>query len=304
MDTLTHAIYGAPPADLAPAPNGATQISPLVPGSSPLEDFSPGSLASITMLAPPGTLERRFTLAMALKALAPGAPMVVLAPKDKGGSRLSKELKSLGAEFEEDSRRHHRICRVTAFEPTPEVEAAIQDGSPRFLDSIGFHTQPGVFSWDRIDAGSLLLAEKLPELVGRGADLGAGIGFLSREILKSKKVQSLNLVEIDRRATKMAALNLPASRVEIHWADLRASLLRLPRLDFVVSNPPFHDTGEEDQSLGISFLEKAAEMLRPGGVAWIVANRHLPYESTLKEKFSSVTSVAETGGFKIYKAEK
>ena len=38
-----------------------------------------------------GTLERRYALALILRALKPGAPLTALAPKEKGGSRLGKE---------------------------------------------------------------------------------------------------------------------------------------------------------------------------------------------------------------------
>ena len=42
-----------------------------------------------------------------------------------------------------------------------------------------FRTAPGMFSHDRIDAGSRLLAECLPETAkGAAADFGAGWGYL------------------------------------------------------------------------------------------------------------------------------
>ena len=69
-------------------------------------------------------------------------------------------------------------------------------------------------------------------------------------------------------------------------------------------NPPFHDGGAEDQSLGQSFIRKAAETLRPGGTLWLVANRHLPYEGVLKPLFRRVTSAIEGGGYKVYEAMK
>ncbi|MFX7507109.1 hypothetical protein ABTJ37_22595, partial [Acinetobacter baumannii] len=66
----------------------------------------------MAVLAPPGTLERRYVLALALKALKPEAVLVALAPKDKGGARLRRELEDLGCAVGETARRHHRICEV------------------------------------------------------------------------------------------------------------------------------------------------------------------------------------------------
>ena len=74
--------------------------------------------------------------------------------------------------------------------------------------------------------------------------------------------------------------------------------------DFVVSNPPFHDGGAEDRRLGWAFIRKAAEMLRKGGVLWLVANRHLPYEAELNAAFARVRPVADQGGYKVFEAVK
>ena len=73
-------------------------------------------------------------------------------------------------------------------------------------------------------------------------------------------------------------------------------------LDFVVSNPPFHDGGAEDRRLGQAFIAKAAAMLRKGGVLWLVANRHLPYERPLAEAFARVRPVADRDGYKVFEA--
>ena len=81
-------VYGHPPADLAAVPDGAVQLSPLVPGSAVLEDLAPGALGSLTVLAPPGTLERRAALALGLRALPPGASLTVLAPKEIGRAHV------------------------------------------------------------------------------------------------------------------------------------------------------------------------------------------------------------------------
>ena len=45
-------------------------------------------------------------------------------------------------------------------------------------------------------------------------------------------------------------------------------------------------------------------MLRRGGVCWIVANRHLPYEATLATAFAEVAVRADAGGYKIFEARK
>jgi 16S rRNA (guanine1207-N2)-methyltransferase len=293
------AVFGAPPAQLCPVPGGSAQFSPLMPGSCALDELDE-PLSSAAVLAPPGTIERRYTLARFLRVL--HGPLVALAPKDKGGSRIAKELREFGCEVEEDARQHHRICRVAAPANLAGLREAIEAGAPRLEGALGFWTQPGVFSWNRVDPGSKLLLEQLPPMAGKGADLGCGIGVLARQILGSPAVRELHLLDIDARAIACARRNLPDERARFHWADLRNFSGIAAGLDFVVTNPPFHDGGAEDQDLGRAFLAQAAYLLRAGGVCWVVANRHLPYEELLRSAFERVISRAENSAFKIYEA--
>ena len=304
MEARAEGIYGTPPGDLAEEPAGAIQFSPVMPGSESLETQTNGSLSSMLMLAPPGTIERRYAIAHALRALVPGERLTVMAPKDKGGARLGKELKAFGCEVAETARRHHRICVLDRPDALQGIEDAVAEGAPRFVEDLQLWSQPGIFSWNRIDPGSALLAQHLPILSGRGADLGCGIGYLSGPILRSPEVQHLTLLDIDRRAVEAARRNIQDPRAEIRWSDVRTGDPRLASLNFVVMNPPFHDGGSEDRALGVGFIRRAAEMLRIGGSCWLVANRHLPYEAELKPLFKRVVVIAETGGYKIFEARK
>lgn len=299
---MRHAVYGLPPVDLAEVPGDAVQLSPLIPGAARLEDLSENSLDAATVLAPPGTVERRYVLAQVLRALGPGGRMVALAPKDRGGTRLAKELTTFGCAAADQPRRHHRIC--TAERPTDlaGVAEAIDEGGPRHVDNLALCTQPGIFSWDRLDPGTALLLANLPALKGRGADFGCGLGILSRAVLGSEAVTALTLLEIDRRAVEMARRNVADPRATILWADIRASGAVPENLDFVVTNPPFHEGGSEDQALGRAFIARAAEALRPGGALWLVANAHLPYEASLREAFRHVAVAVQANGYRVYEA--
>ncbi len=304
MTEPTAILYGLPPAELAEIPAGAAQVSPLIPGSARLEDVAPGSLEAAILLAPPGTVERRYALALALRALRPGGRLTALAPKDRGGSRLAKELAGFGCAVAEEARRHHRICATPRPEAPRGLEEAIAEGGPRHVDNLALCTQPGIFSWDRLDPGSALLLATLPPLRGRGADLGCGLGILARAVLASEAVTMLTCIDIDRRAVEMARRNLGDSRATVRWADLRTADPDLTKLDFVVMNPPFHDGGAEDRALGQSFIARAAASLRAGGALWLTANAHLPYERVLGEAFAEVTLRASANGYKVYEARR
>lgn len=303
-DNDVFAVYGAVSGELAEVPNSAVQFSPLMPGSSDLANVPPASLSGCVMLAPPGTAERAFALAQALRALRPGAELTVLAPKDRGGARLAGELRDFGCEPEETARRHHRICRCGRPEVIAGLDAALLGGSLQQLGAALWWTQPGVFSWNRPDPGSALLAQHLPDLSGQGADFGCGTGFLTAKVLVSPKITGLQAIDNDRRAIAAGQRNISDDRIKWHWADVRALGPQPSGLDFIVMNPPFHDAGHEDQSLGQEFVRQAAARLRKGGTLWLVANRHLAYEAILKTLFKRVNSKAGAAGFKIVEAVK
>ena len=303
-DTVHAAVYGFPSLDVVDVPGGAVQVSPLVAGSSDLADFADASLDEVVVQAPAGVAERRYVLAQALRVLKTEGRLTALAPKDRGGMRMNKELAAFGCTIGESAKRHQRICVTLKPASLTGVEAAIAEGVPCRLDGDGLWTQPGVFSWDRLDPGSALLLKSLPLLSGVGVDLGCGIGVLAHAVLASPKVTKLTLIDLDRRAVEATKRNVNDPRVEVVWADARRGAELATGLDFVVTNPPFHDAGSEDKGLGQAFITAAAAMLRKSGVLWIVANRHLPYEAALNEHFKTVRPVADAGGFKVYEARK
>ena len=297
-------VYGTPPPALVPPAPNAVQFSPLMPGSQALEERGAATLDGLMMLAPPGTVERRYAMALALRALAPGAPLTVLAPNGRGGTRIAKELAAFGCTAASASRRHHRICTAPRPKTVTGLDDALAEGAPRPVPALGLWSQPGIFSWDRIDPGSALLLEQLPSLSGRGADFGCGIGVLARAALASPAVRQLTLIDIDRRAIEAARRNIADPRAKFRWADLREPDATASGLDFILMNPPFNDGGAEDKALGQTFIRRAAEALRPGGTCWLTANRHLPYEGVMKPLFSQMTLRAEASGYKVYEAVK
>jgi 16S rRNA (guanine1207-N2)-methyltransferase len=298
------AVYGAPRAALAVAGPGAVQVSPLVVGVAAIESVADASQARMTILAPPGTLERRYVLAHALRALAADGELIALAPKTQGGARLGKELAAFGCQVVEAARRHHRICRCHRPAAPAGLSEAISAGGPQMAPSLGLWSQPGVFSWDRLDPGSALLLAQPWTLEGAGADLGCGVGVLARAALASAAVRRLALIDLDRRAVEAARRNIADPRARFLQHDLRRAPEDLGDLDFVIMNPPFHDGGAEDRALGQDFIVTAGKMLKRGGVCRLVANVALPYEAALAFSFASVRLVVREGGYKVLEARK
>ena len=123
------------------------------------------------------------------------------------------------------------------------------------------------------------------------------------KLLGSPAVTSLRMIDLDRRAIVVARKNVTDPRATFEWTDAR-TVVAAGDLDFIVTNPPFHDGGAEDKRLGQAFIRQAAGMLGKGGVLWLVANRHLPYETELNAAFKRVTKVADKSGYKLFEAVK
>ena len=190
---------------------------------------------------------------------------------------------------------------------TSLLEAYLAKGNWNRIEKSPFYTLPGVFSWQKIDVGSKLLLENLPQtLEGQGADLGSGYGFLTYNALKRfPDIEQIHLYEAEYLSIKSSMHNLSAlpqaeGRYTLNWADVTREV-KHNGLDWILMNPPFHAGKDADISIGHSFIKASAQMLRTGGTLYIVANRHLPYEKTLNEKFSKVEKLAEARGFKVYK---
>ncbi|MEM9583316.1 MAG: class I SAM-dependent methyltransferase [Pseudomonadota bacterium] len=227
----------------------------------------------------------------------PGGIIAVDGDKTDGIESILKELKRRFDEVASYSKAHGKLVWFTR----PEMVPAIDDWlDSTYLFPNGWTTRAGVFSADGPDQGSKALAEVLPSLKGKIADLGAGWGYLTAEVLKSAEVSAIDGFEADYHAVSCARHNVTDPRASFHWTDVLQ--LDTDGYDTVVTNPPFHISRKPDPTLGAGFIRKAAEILKPKGQLWLVANRTLPYEATLEEHFRQTKTVAQTGGFKVIHA--
>ncbi len=164
----------------------------------------------------------------------------------------------------------------------------------------GFITAPGMFSYEKVDVGSALLAPYINGLKGRVADLGAGWGWLAAQAL-GPDVREMVLFEAEHMALEAARKNLADPRLRFEWADVLSLPKQLP-FDVVISNPPFHQSRVAEPALGVGFIGAAAKLLTPKGRLLMVANRQLPYERALESAFRKVDMLAQTNAFKLFEA--
>jgi 16S rRNA (guanine1207-N2)-methyltransferase len=269
----------------------------------------------VLVLPPRQRDEARALLAHAVAHTQPGGRVVAAMANHSGARSGERDLEQLTGPLQHASRRKCRVFWTAPLDGPADAELHQQwlrlDAPTPILDG-RFVSRPGLFAWDRIDPASAMLAAQLPDtLSGRVADLGAGYGFLSTEILRRcPQVTALDLYEAEGRALEPARINMENTRtacastasVAVHWHDVACGLPH--RYDAIVSNPPFHLDRADRPELGQAFIRAAGEALVPGGRLFMVANRHLPYEATLANHFSRIHVLDQAHGFKVIEAER
>jgi 16S rRNA (guanine1207-N2)-methyltransferase len=292
-----------------------------VPLARAAEVAADGPFACAFILAARQRAENEAMIAMAASCVAPGGRVVMAGGVSSGVEAIEKAMKAAGNDVAAQSKHHARVFWLSAPVILPArwtmdsraIAARAPDDGPGTPESAG---PLGGFSSRGVDDGSAFLINHLPEeIAGSVADLGAGWGWLSAEILRRRrKVKSVTLIEsrhesLEASKALIAPLAGEGVKAVFHWLDVtREPMPRAPgniAFDWVVTNPPFHDAlGSHAPDLGRAFIRKAAAMLRAGGRLAMVANRQLPYEAELATHFKTVETIAENGRYKVFAARK
>ncbi len=251
--------------------------------------------------------ENENRIAEALKRTKTGGLIVVAGGKEDGIQPLRKRLDGLGLVVDHMPKYHG----VALWFEVPEDRSAAVGALEAAQVTVDgrFQTVAGMFSHDRIDAGSELLAGRLPEnFDGNAADLGAGWGYLSVMLAeRSPRVNRIDLFEADYQALECAKANMAANCPDVSarffWQDLAREPIR-EKYDLVIMNPPFHEGHAAEPSLGKALIAAASQALRGGGMLMLVANRGLPYEATLGENFREHGETCRNARYKVLWAKK
>lgn len=246
-------------------------------------------------------------IAQVLESVVPGGLILVAGCNDDGIGGLRKRMGKL-VELDGRLPKYHGV--VFWFRRPVDVSGIVQKLRPAPVRVEGsFATAPGMFSHDRVDTGSRLLAECLPEdWTGLAADFGAGWGYLSAMLAsKAAAPASIDVYEADRDSLEAARENLASlaqpPSFDFFWLDLVGEEVDR-KYDLVVMNPPFHQSRAAEPAIGQAMIAKASAALKPGGRLLMVANRGLPYEQVLKTEFRESRELRDEDGFRVIDARR
>lgn len=156
-----------------------------------------------------------------------------------------------------------------------------------------FETRAGMFSCNRIDAGTEFLLSFLPDLQNcEVLDVGCGYGIIGA-VCAARGARS-TMIDADARAVKLSRKNL--TRNGLSGEILLDDEIRQPGGAFklAVSNPPTHAGSLVLQSLFLNMVRVCA----PCGYALIVVRQHLNYEKWLLE-IGIVETLGISAGYKV-----
>ncbi|HEV2471382.1 MAG TPA: class I SAM-dependent methyltransferase [Chthonomonadales bacterium] len=259
--------------------------APIAPRHIPFHEYTlhmpPATMdiAVMNILYQPSKAWIDYALQLAAYTLKPGGQFLVQGAKDRGILTLAKRMGEMfgGVETLEIHKGERVVRSICNLEP---------GGS----DALPVLTP---FAEGKLDEGTRLLLEAL--------DIGCGAGYIgchvaSRAVKGKVTMVDASLAAVDAARRMIEQRGLPNARA---LASDGTQAVREERYDLVVTNPPFHIGGIQTTEIGHRFIREAALVLHPRGRFYLVANRFLKYETTMRECFSTVEEVGGNTRFKV-----
>lgn len=293
-------------------------------GTRPLPD---GLVADrVTVRVTPSKSSMEQLLYEAMCVLKPGGRCFVAGFNDEGAKSAAQQLEhycgAIRMEMQRAGARMFSGVRPTLV-PAPPIASASQflkeekGGRVAFrsveVERHGVHfamqTRPGVFSWEHLDEASADLMDVLHEAralhsASSVLDLGCGAGSLGVFAARLLPSAEVLMLDDDSEAVMCAtetAAQASAANARAEVSDIASTVLD-QRFELVISNPPFHIGKQTALEVPRQFIDDAWSVLHAGGSLLLVANRTLPYENVIRERFGNVETVRDGKRFKVLKA--
>ena len=173
-------------------------------------------------------------------------------------------------------------------------------------EKINFISDNGVFSNKEIDYGSFLLIKELlnQPFCETLLDVGCGYGVIGLTLKHFKKVEYLEIVDINPRAVELAQINLKLlnlKNVNIYQNDCLDNIQ--VNFDRIAINPPIR----AGKKVIYKMFEQAYERLNSSGELWIVIKKDLGAPSALNKLISlnfKTKIILKNKGYWIIQAKK
>ena len=168
-----------------------------------------------------------------------------------------------------------------------------------------------LFSRDHLDFGARFLLAQFSQLpaANQVVDLACGNGVLG---IKYKQLHpEVNVQFIDESYMAIASakdnyattINQPPQDENFITEDGLKQTAD-DSVDLILCNPPFHQQHVIGEQIALELFQHSKRSLQVGGELWIVANRHLDYQSKLKRLFGNSRIVESNKKFVVLRVVK
>lgn len=253
-------------------------------------------IAVLNLLYQPGKQWVRYGIEAAMRSLKIGGQLYVVGAKERGILSTAKEMQEHAGNVETlIISKGHRVVRSQKLEHYVEDRTINEDLST------------AVFAGGQLDEGTRLLLEALQvRATDEALDIGCGAGYVGLHIARLATKGQVTMVDVSLAAVAAASRAVEESgltNVHVLPSD-GAQAVFSQRFDLVATNPPFHQGGIQTTSIAERFIRESAQVLRPRGRLYLVANRFLKYEPMIRDALGNVTEVSGNSRYKVLKAEK
>ncbi len=258
---------------------------------------------------PKSKQELRYTLAMINRNITPDSRVLIVGENNGGIKSLAKQAKSLLNYCEKIDAARHCILFDVSLKNT-DTSFSVDDWFTFYpLDigntSITVAALPGVFSQNKLDIGTKVLLNHLPDdLSGSCLDFGCGAGVIATLLAKKYQDVTVSLTDVSAMALASAKKTLALNHLsgDVFATD---SLSHIDKTyQHVVSNPPFHQGIKTNYQATEQFLSGIHHHIATNGSLLLVANSFLQYRPLMENHFKAIESICQQNGFTVYRAHK
>lgn len=242
-----------------------------------------------------------------------GGKVFIVGEKNQGIKSVAKNALPFFADATTEKHSDLYLVTLTKSKALAADAHFLDDKNYRVFRSIGdvgaltIASKPGLFGWDKIDAGSKLLINVLTDLLSEFdtqndcvLDLGCGYGYLT---LAAANLGFHQLHATDNNAAALLAVheNSRINNLAIKaWPDDIASQAEAP-YPLVLCNPPFHQGYEHSKDLSQRFMQALGRLTATHGTALVVVNQFIKLEKLAASYFRSIERVAGDKSFSVYR---
>lgn len=170
---------------------------------------------------------------------------------------------------------------------------------------INFTSDLGVFSKDRLDFGTHVLLQSLPDLANKKSllDVGCGVGCIGLSLKKAYNKLNVTMIDVNERCVQLSKKNAEDNSLEVNvmFSNLYENVSE--QYDIIVSNPPIR----AGKQVVLGVVIDGHKHLNNDGEIYVVIQKKQGAESMkkkLEEVYGNVSVEAKEKGYFVFKSIK